>query len=310
MVVRIYGKEDEDGNWVRPVPKPEDEFTYQWNSDWADDPTKPILKITKSSMSTFKWCKLQYEFSYLDRRPVDRTDDMLKGTVVHSSWDDFHQDIDIKKIEDSTFLDIQEYFTSLFPIDDYTELTESMATFEAQRFVDSRHQGMIDTFLPVASEEIYNGRILIHRDTHKKYPLNRDYIVHLQGIVDKIFIENGSYIPMELKTGKWKDSKKTGIRREMAFYKLLMESDENCEFVPITHWGWYFPTSNYIYVEPVKTRTMNAMKQTLAEMIYAYELAEFPSSYFHKKCVWCSFQGICPAAIEAGLNNNEGDDWF
>ena len=29
--IRTYGHEDDEGNWVRPVPKPDDEFTYQWN---------------------------------------------------------------------------------------------------------------------------------------------------------------------------------------------------------------------------------------------------------------------------------------
>ena len=44
------------------------------------------------------------------------------------------------------------------------------------------------------------------------------------------------------------------------------------------------------------------MKKALAELIHAYENDEFTPSYFHKKCVWCSFAGICPAAIDANMN--------
>ena len=63
--VRTYGHENENGEWVRPIPKPDDEYTYQWNHEWANDEDKPILKITKSSLGSFKWCNKQYE-KYLD----------------------------------------------------------------------------------------------------------------------------------------------------------------------------------------------------------------------------------------------------
>ena len=69
--VRTYGHENEEGEWVRPIPKPEDEYTYQWNPEWIDDPTKPILKVTKSSLGSFKWCNKQYEFSYFRLRRFD-----------------------------------------------------------------------------------------------------------------------------------------------------------------------------------------------------------------------------------------------
>ena len=34
---RTYGHENENGEWVRPVPKPDDEYTYQWNPEWIDE---------------------------------------------------------------------------------------------------------------------------------------------------------------------------------------------------------------------------------------------------------------------------------
>ena len=37
-------------------------------------------------------------------------------------------------------------------------------------------------------------------------------------------IQDGKYIPIELKTGPWKDYKLTSMRKEMAFYKLLVEN--------------------------------------------------------------------------------------
>jgi len=305
--VRTYGHENEEGEWVRPIPKPEDEYTYQWNPEWINDPTKPILKITKSSLGSFKWCNKQYEFSYLDRRPQDQTEAMLKGTIIHDNYEDFYKQVDIKKAENMSFLEINNYFTGLFPISDYTDLTDTIAAFETQRFVDAIKEEKLEEFLPEGNELMLDAAVLITRDTNPKYPLSRDYTIHLQGIIDRIYTEDGNSIPFELKTGPWKDTKKTGMRREMAFYKMLMENSPDWEGT-ITHWGWYYPASNYVYVEEVNKRSETAMKKSLAEIIHSYEQNDFKPSYFHKKCVHCSYVGICPAAIDAELNS--GGSWF
>ena len=35
------------------------------------------------------------------------------------------------------------------------------------------------------------------------------------------------------------------MRKEMAYYKLLMEEADGERFNNITHWGWFYPDSNY-----------------------------------------------------------------
>ena len=54
------------------------EYTYQWKPENADDESAPILKITKSSLGTFKWCKRQYLHQYIERLPQDKSPAMLK----------------------------------------------------------------------------------------------------------------------------------------------------------------------------------------------------------------------------------------
>ena len=61
------------------------EFTYDWKHENYDDPSKPILKITKSSLGSFDWCAKKYDFSYIQRLPQDQTEAMLKGTICHTS---------------------------------------------------------------------------------------------------------------------------------------------------------------------------------------------------------------------------------
>jgi len=285
-------------NWTRPEPDMTADFTYQWNADWEGD--EPILKITKSSLGTFSWCQKQYEFSYLDRRPQDTSPAMLKGTVVHNSYEDFFNKVDLTQVEGKTKEQVEEYFTTVFPIDEYGETYDSIISFESDRYVTSP-----ELFMPEENEIILNARWVVEANINPKFPLSRDYTVHLQGIIDRIFIEGDSVIPMELKTGIWKDAKMSGMRSEMAYYKLLMEQCDDARFGNITHWGWFYPDSNFCYIEECKKASTTALKKKFAKLIYAYEQKNFPASYFYKKCVHCSFMGICDDAIE----NQLMDDW-
>ena len=48
------------------------DFTYDWQPENYDDPSKPILKISKSSLvNTFGWCNKKYEFAYIQKLPQD-----------------------------------------------------------------------------------------------------------------------------------------------------------------------------------------------------------------------------------------------
>lgn len=287
------------------------EYTYQWSPENADDPNLPILKMTKSSVGTFEWCKKQYEFSYIERRPQDTSDAMLKGTIVHNSYEDFYKMVDMSHAEDLSKSELVDYFTSVFPIDDYGYLYDTIVALEADRFVRAKEQGM--DFLPAGNEVRLNAQYTVGENDNLKYPLNRSYVVHLQGIIDRIFMENGSYILMELKTGNWTDSKMSRMRSEMAYYKLLIEEASDEELIengldpniPVTHWGWFYPDSNFLYVENCKKASQTAMVKKLPKLIKSYEDGIFPASYYYKKCVHCSYMPICDAAIE----NQLFDDW-
>tara|TARA_R110000824_G_scaffold163305_2_gene339081 strand:- start:536 stop:1201 length:666 start_codon:yes stop_codon:yes gene_type:complete len=217
--------------------------------------------------------------------------------------------MDIKKAENMTFPELHTYFCSLFPSDDYTDITEGMAAYEAERFMNFKGDNNLNEFLPVGNELMLDGVILVPRNTNPKRPLSRDYTVHLQGIIDRIFQDGEIFIPFEFKTGAWKDSRKTSMRREMSFYKLLMDSSPEWEGT-VAKWGWYYPASNHIYVEDVNTRSESAMLKSISDLIHSYEQEEFAPSYFHKKCVWCSYQDICPAAIDAALSAPQVNDKF
>ncbi len=280
------------------------EFTYKWDAESFDDPSKPILKISKSSLGSFNWCPKKYEFSYIERLPQDQTEAMRKGTILHNHRENFFDEFDIKKAEGMNNSEITEYVTSLMPVDEYYDISLTVAAFEAQRFIEAKSEGKIDEYLPIINEELFDCEITIPKDANKKFTLQRDYVVRLQGIIDRVFIEDGKLIPFEYKTGGWKDWKKTSMRQEMAFYQLMIE---NCDDeilakyglnsdMEVSHWGWYYPAANHITVEPVKKRTRTSVMNNIAKLIHAYEQKHFETKFYYKTCSHCSYFGICDAA--------------
>ena len=85
------------------------EYTYEWDASSYEDEDKPILKITKSSFGSFQWCPTRYEFQYPKHMPIDTTDLMIKGTVVHNSREDFFEVFDVKKAEGLSTTELQDY---------------------------------------------------------------------------------------------------------------------------------------------------------------------------------------------------------
>tara|TARA_R100000458_G_scaffold46332_1_gene44745 strand:- start:738 stop:1574 length:837 start_codon:yes stop_codon:yes gene_type:complete len=268
------------------------EYTYDWNPEWNEDETKPVLKISKSSLGSFMWCPKKYYYNYIERLPQDQTEAMRKGTIVHNAREDFFNVFDIKKAETLSHGELVDYCVSLHPIDEYHDMYETMSVFEANRFLDAKKAGTVGEFLPPGNEVLLDADIEVD-GIH----------IHLQGIIDRLFVENGGYIPMELKTGLWKDYKSTSMRKEMAFYKLLLDNatpelkiekglDPDME---MTHWGWYYPASHYVTVEPVKKRTETAVMDNIRSLVEAYQSGLFPTKYFAKTCSSCSYFNICDA---------------
>lgn len=292
-----------------------DEFTYDWKPENYDDPSKPILKITKSSLGTMKWCPKKYEFNYIERRPQDQTEAMRKGTVLHNHREEFFKTFDLKKAENMNNSEVLEYCTSLMPIDDYFDISLTVASFEAQRYIEARSENKTHEYLPIVNEGMFDAEITIHRGPYKgdaslnyeEFTLQRDYKIHIQGIIDRIFIEGEGLIPFEFKTGSWNDSKASEMRQEMAFYQLLLENSPPevlakyglTKDMKVSHWGWYYPAANYVFVEEKKTRSMTTVMFRIAKLIYSYEQKEFKAKFYAPMCSqWCSYFGICPAAQE------------
>ena len=289
------------------------DFTYQWNPDDTDG---PILKITKSSLGTFGFCPASYKYSYdpFSEGKIAQTtsEAMLRGTIVHNAQEEFWKMVDtetsMKYIDDANSL--VKYYRGLYPQSN-CEITQdiyrSMSAWSAERFLECVEEGAINNFIPTVNEIMLDAAFTLDMLD------GTNVRIHLQGIIDRIFLDKDGYIPLELKTGPWKDSKKTNMRKEMAFYQLLFEEStvEKLEEVGLdpevglTHWGWFFPASNYLYVEEVKSRSMTSVYNAMRKLVTAYRDADFPFQFFYKKCQKCGHYDHCEAA-----GGGENYDWF
>jgi len=289
------------------VRKENGEYTYKWEGNIDGSP--PILKITKSSIGSYGFCNLNYKYGYIDDIKQKTSPAMIKGTIVHNAQEDFWKMVNVDNalefIEEP--MKLQKHFRSLYPEtdkEDIEELYTSMSAYNTERFIECHHEETLNEFIPVGNEIMLDAR----------YTTESGIEVHLQGIIDRLFLEGDGYIPMELKTGAWKDSKKTMMRKEMAFYKILFENADPDELrklglnpeTPFTHWAWYYPASNYVYAEKVSKRSETAVKNSFEKLINSYIEEEWKASYFYKKCIHCGHYDHCEAA-DGGSQN---DDWF
>ena len=256
-------------------------FTYQWNPSAEDGPT---LKITKSSIGTFNFCPASYVYSY----------------------DPFGEAMEYIDDPNALVKHFREYYPEAQD-EISVAIYRAMSAWSAERFIDSVKEGTLEFYKPIANEVMLDATYVLETEEYGRVN------IHLQGIIDRMFFDGDGYVPLELKTGPWKDSKKTNMRKEMAFYQLLFEECEAEDLIKqgidpthgITSWGWFFPASNYIYVEEVKSRSMTSVMNSLKKLVTAYFEKEFPHKFFYKKCEKCGHYEHCDAT--GGVNTY---DWF
>lgn len=293
----------------------DDGSTYAWTPEMGKDGI--ILRLSKSSLTSSKWCFQQLWLS--KNVPIEQTPHsyLVIGDDVHFSLEEFYNNADPETISDlrkaakegkdrlvlDTFngwlpgreeivgrrrdANKQEPFYER----DYNHNIDWLMRSELQRL----HHSNDESFLPVANEVKLKPRTTFHID-------GQEIPVQLVGIIDRVFLDEGGGLAlMELKTGKWRDSKMSEMRMEMAYYKMLIElsTPEDLEAVGlgdrvVTHWGWRFSTADRIDYEPVKSVSERAMMTHLKKLIRAYLNESFACTKADFKCSTCNYMAHCP----------------
>ena len=314
QLIDEYGEETghtEEVDWYK-------RSTYAWNPKQDQD---KILRITKSSIGTFGWCPQQYylekfkglrgESRYYHTRGLN-VHDMMEWFWANFSKEDEDRVMGLIHVEDNIEEAREIFFLAVpQPPEPYAYgEDEQIAQWLEWQFHRLQVTGGKD-WRPVGVESnIHGNRYVIVND--KPIP------VHLSGFIDTLFkSEENGFALMELKTGKYNSSKPGNMRKEMAFYKMMLENSPHHELLPITHWGWEFPgggieggTGAKLHYESATDKkgklAMRSVENNLVKLVKAHLNMEFPPDPFlgrlkkgvpmeeqKLKCNWCDYKSDC-----------------
>lgn len=278
--------------------------TTAWNPKVDDD---YILRMSKSSLGTFEWCPQQYYLEKFEGLKGEEEPHHIRGKNVHDITEYFWDNIDdvlpeIIKLHSEGYIErarAMMYDVVPLPPTPYMFGEEAQIQqwldWQFERFLITRGVG----WKPVSCEaQVYGHRVIEIDGVPIPFVMS--------GFIDTIFADGNGFSLMELKTGKWKKDKKPRMRKEMQFYKMMLEHSPHHELLPITHWGWEFPGGDinngdgaHMYYESTKDAkfTPKSLDKAVVRLIEAHMKQEFPPDpgYRRFKCDWCSYQDACPA---------------
>tara|TARA_R100000234_G_scaffold15004_1_gene8192 strand:+ start:10945 stop:11964 length:1020 start_codon:yes stop_codon:yes gene_type:complete len=290
---------------------------YDWNPAIHDE---EILRITKSSLNTFGWCKMQYWLRHFARLDDFGGDDATRGSNVHDAVEYFWEHIG--KELDAVDMALKSNSTEQARAIMHDVIPKPPTPFEfgeeeqIRQWVDwqfNRYQYTQGKgWKPIGVEANIHARMMIDIDG-ELVP------IHTRGYIDTIFPndEGDGFALMELKTGKYKKSKVSSMRKEMQFYRMMLEHSAHYEYLPITHWGWEFPGGGMkdgigpsIHYESVNAgrQVDDSVMKSIQRLVKAHIDNDFPlpsdkelmlwgtknqPEGLKSKCDWCSYVDVC-----------------
>jgi hypothetical protein len=270
-----------------------------------------VIRISKSTAGSIGWCVQQMWLEQNYPRPQQLVKHLVLGDDVHNGLDMFYQSLEndslIQKMIDNG-ADMTNYLKKHIPnekaiIENRRAENKSFPFYHDDYYYnmnwlmeyENARMRVSSTSLPLANEVRLEVRRDMDIEGYGTIP------VQFVGIIDRVFeATDGGLLLFELKTGKWKDAKTTEMRKEMAYYKFLIDNadpdylKERGINRPVTHWGWRYSAADYWHSEKVKSISERAMMKRVKDLIKMYLDNEFPPTKQDFKCSWCSMIELCP----------------
>jgi hypothetical protein len=289
----------------------DDDSSYAWTPEMGKDGI--IIRISKSTVSSLGWCAQQMWLQQNYPRPQELVKHLVLGDDVHNGLDLMYQKLEedeqllTKMIESGG--SISKYLTTKIPSmreivnnrraenkefpfydEDYYRNMKWLVEYENLRMKLNPQRP-----LPLANEVRIDVKVDMEIPGYGTIP------IQFVGIIDRVFeAQDGGLMLFELKTGKWKDNKTSDMRKEMAYYKFLIDNCDS-EYLkergidrPVTHWGWRYSAADHWNIEAVKKISERSMMKRVTDLIKMYLDEHFPPTIDDFKCSWCSIIELCP----------------
>ena len=239
--------------------------------------------ISKSSYQLYKECPGRWKRIYIDKIQEPATYPMIRGRQIHKKIEDFYKHVTFDNVTGTTIPNINSN------IEIPSELS-SFINFQKERIIECMKDGAFNTqlFLPVFTEKWIDVPEL-----------------KIRGIVDAVFINpaDNEYIVIDWKSGKPREAELTEKRKELAFYKYLIDESKILD-KPIKYWGEYFVDHDKLFFEEAKQSTVDKIKKEVKDIQEEIDNTIASKKDFPYKtsfmCNWCGLKDTCPAYLSGG----------
>ena len=295
----------------------DDGSSYAWTPEMGKEGV--IIRMSKSTLTSPSWCAQQLWLQHNYPRKQELVKHLVLGDDVHHGLEMFYDNLEssddiadlhhrakngsdisrnlLKFIPNKdAIVENRRSENKDFPFydDDYYRNMEWLMDYETARIA------MAKTAMPLANEV----RLELKREV--EVPGYGSIPVQFVGIIDRVFeAPDGGLMVFELKTGKWSDAKLSGMRKEMSYYKFLIENTDPAFLIeqgidrPVTHWGWRYSSADHWNIEPIKSVSERSMMKSMRDLIKMYLEEDFPVTKADFKCGYCQYLELCPKyAIE------------
>lgn len=266
-----------------------DEQLYELSSYDPTDEGK-VLRVSKSSFMNYEYCPRQYYWDkvILKDLRMPPSEAMVRGTYVHQGLEDFYE-----------VWDGQHHLIPLFPED---EVFETLAQLEQRRL----EEWGIEHFPPVEAEK-------------KRIYYNEKYDIVITGMIDGVVRhEDGTLAILELKTGNSNESKISKTRKELCFYRMVlndMDGELATRFIYVlpdatdskllqsllskkSKTVWVGKEAGITMVEKVNKRSVSSFESRFEGFLERIRNHEWEMNWDDWRCPqWCSFNMSCEEEI-------------
>lgn len=290
----------------------DDGSSYAWTPEMGEKGI--IIRMSKSTLTSPKWCAQQLWLQHNYPRKQELVKHLVVGDDVHNGLEMFYDNLwekadvlelheqarkggDISKSllkyipNEEAIVNNRRQENKEFPFydEDYYRNMEWLMNYETARMA------MAKTAMPLANEV----RLELKREV--EVPGYGSIPVQFVGIIDRVFeAPDGGLMLFELKTGKWQDSKLSDMRKEMSYYKFLIDNADPAYLKEqgidrtVTHWGWRYSSADHWHIEPVKSVSERGMMKSMRDLIKMYLNQEFLPTKADFKCGYCQYLELCP----------------
>ncbi len=240
-----------------------------------------MVVLSKSSLNTYITCPRLYKFIYIDKIAPDiKSPAAQRGIDFHDFACNYYEHLEIVGDQlciDPVWMDEQMIVATA----EVRPYLHNFLEFEQRRWklcLEKKPNTPAKFYMPVLKEK-------------KIVNLGLEII----GIIDRLDLnfDEKSYTICDYKTEVYsrKPWKMTEHRREMSFYKKLVETSGLVQF-PVIDFCIYYPHSNDVWVESFKKITLNALERKLEDVRTEISAGRYPCnvSIF---CRYCDFGMTC-----------------